>query len=87
MNSGESDVKVNQINEVKGEKYCGKCSKGLMSKEKSCLSCGSSDVRFMPVITVEEEITPSIALATENPNPFYGSFGCTLRPVLAHKAL
>lgn len=83
MNQGEDGVGVVKT-VVNGEqRFCSECYCTLQPSEKRCPHGHIAEIKTMPAVTLEEEIEPTVALATENPSPFYGSFGCKLHPQAA----
>ncbi len=80
--SGEDGVGVVVTVTVKEQqteqRYCGDCYSTLLPSEKSCHNGCTGEIKTMPAVVQEEAIIPSKALATEHPDPFYGSFGCPL---------
>lgn len=77
MNQGEDGVGGVVAEE---QRFCSECYGTLLSSEKCCPKGCIAEIKVMPAVTLEEAIVPSNELATENPNPFYGSFGCQLKP-------
>lgn len=78
--TGESDVSGVNKTVTKETRFCSECYCSLQPSEKVCPHGHTAEIKTMPAVTLEEEIIPTKALATENPDPFYGSFGCQLKP-------
>lgn len=63
---------------VTAKRFCGDCYGPVLSGEKECFKCGSTNVQLAPVIEEQAEIKACKDICKENPPAFYGNFGCPL---------